>query len=156
MGNDSINKISMSIDTFKHKKSYVNEEEDREIIKIKAERKKDLMDETFISQRNKQDRINRSKQDMRGRYISPENRLGTQFRPLRVSKENLMSGPKIDEFKVRPETEKAHKRILSSGFGISKLSTNVPSKALQEFGISVRTVYGHHTPMNFSGFSGGA
>ena len=98
-------------------------------------------------------RINRTKQDYRTRFISPENRLGTQLRPLRVSKENLMIDRKIDEFKIRPETEKAHKRILSSGLGTSKLSTGAPTKQVYGFGISGRSVYGKHTPLNMSNIS---
>lgn len=130
------------------------DEHQRSIIRIKAKKKKELTDETFISNRDKLVRLNRSKQDFRQRFVSPENRLGTQLRPLRSSKGSLVTREQIEEIQIRPETEKAHKRILSSGLSTSKQSTGLPSKILKGFGISGRTLYGKHTPLNFSHLSG--
>ena len=141
MGNDSLHKISMSVDTFKNK-DLTQVENAREIVRIKAERKKDLLDETFVSNRDKLVRLNRSKQDFRGRFVSPDNRLGTQLNPIRNPKIELVVKQHFEDIKIRPETEKAHKRILSSGMSMSKQSTALPSKILKGFGISGRTVYG--------------
>ena len=153
MGNDSLHKISMSVDTFKNK-DLTQVENVREIVRIKAERKKDLLDETFVSNRDKLVRLNRSKQDVRGTFVSPENRLGTQLNPIRNPKIDLIVKQQFEDIKIRPETEKAHKRILSSGMSMSKQSTGLPSKALRGFGISGRTVYGKNTPLIFSNLSG--
>jgi len=124
----------------------------RSIIQINAQNRPDLTDETFISNRDKLVRQNR----IQNKFNSPDVRIGTQLRPFRTSKPSLMSEQQLEEFNTRPETNKADKRIMSSGFSRSKDSTRVNSKVLKGFGISVRTLYGKNTPLAFSNYNTGA
>lgn len=130
------------------------DDQQRSIIQIKAQKRPEITDETFVSNRDKLVRLNRSKQDFKINFKSPSERLGTQVRHLRSSKGSLVSPQQLEELQIRPETEKAHKRVMSSGFGFSKRSAAIPTKALKGFGISVRTLYGKNTPLAFSAFSG--
>lgn len=148
---DFVNRFKQEAGT---KTEVTTDEHQRSIIKIKTQKRPELTEESFLSNRDKLVRLNRSKQDFRSRFVSPEQRVGTQLRPLRSSKGSLVTRQQLEDLQVRPETEKAHKRILSSGLSMSKQSTGVPSKVLKGFGISVRTLYGKHTPINFSNFSG--
>ena len=130
------------------------ERKERSIIQIKAKNKPELTEETFLSKRDKLVRINRAQQEFNMRFISPEDRIGTQLNPFRANRPSLVSKQQINEFNFRPDTEKAHKRVLSTGLSLTKESTKVNSKILKGFGISVRTLYGKHTPLAFSNFSG--
>ncbi|CAI2372624.1 unnamed protein product [Moneuplotes crassus] len=126
----------------------------RSIVQIKAQKRPELTEETFLSNRDIIVRNNRAKRQIVTRFSSPEDRVGTQLKPLRSSKNSLVSSKQIEEFQLRPETEKAHKRVLSSGVSFTKDETNhAKSKALEGFGISVRTLYGKHTPLAFSNYS---
>jgi hypothetical protein len=126
----------------------------RSIIQIKAQKRPEITDETFLSNRDKLVRLNRSGQNFKNRLKSPNVRLGTQIKQLRSSKESLVSPHQLEEIQIRPETEKAHKRIMSSGFGVSKGSAGFPTKVFKGFGLSVRTLYGKNTPLAFTNVSG--
>jgi len=128
-------------------------EDQRSIIRIDARKRPELTDDTFVSDREKFQRLSRKNKDLDRYFLSPENRVATQMKGLRSTKGSLVSREQFEDIQFRPETEKGHRRVMSSGLDTSKQSTAVPSKVLKGFGISVRTLYGKHTPVNFSNFS---